>query len=202
MKLSPAPATAHWRWTFSPAPPQVHARRVTRSARESGAECEFTCNALAVAQQIFTSASNRCDAGTANKSNQPSSKPMLTKPPECWSTDPNAHALKVEVSADQSVLLPFEHLLFAELTSHPDAQELQLSFVTHEVIVKGTCLRKIEAALQRKDLAHLAVTIHSNGRSLEDAQPTIRQIAVSRIDVSGSSSQDADDGNKSPAMGE
>ena len=128
---------------------------------------------------------------------------MLTKPPECWSTDPNAHALKVEVSADQSVLLPFEHLLFSELNSHPDVQNLHLSFVTHEVIVTGTCLRKIEAALQRKDLAHLAVTIHSNGLPLEDAQPTIRQLVVSRIDVSGASSrQDADDGSKPPAAGE
>ena len=126
---------------------------------------------------------------------------MLTKPHECWSTDPNAHALRVEVSPDQSVLLPFEHLLFAELTSHPDAQELQLSFVTHEVIVTGTCLRKIESALQRRDLAHLAVTIHSNGRPSEDAQPTIRQIAVRRIDMDGASSREADDGSKPPAAG-
>ena len=127
---------------------------------------------------------------------------MLTKPPECWSTDPNAHALKVEVSADRSVLLPFEHLLFSDLVVSSDAQELHLSFVTHEVVVIGSCLRKIEAALQRKDLAHLAVTDRSNSRLLDDAQPTIRQIAVSRIDVNGSSSRDADDGSKPPSAGE
>ena len=40
---------------------------------------------------------------------------MSTKPPECWASDPNARAVKIEVSAEQSLLLPFDQFAFAEL---------------------------------------------------------------------------------------
>ena len=40
---------------------------------------------------------------------------MSTKSPECWASDPNAHGVKIELSAERSLLLPFDQFAFAEL---------------------------------------------------------------------------------------
>ena len=103
---------------------------------------------------------------------------MLTKPPECWSIDPNAHAVRVEASTDQSILLPFEHLLYSELRKQSGSQTLLLAFVTHQVTLHGTSLRKIETALQRKELAHLAVTVPGTEKLASEGLPIIRKITV------------------------
>jgi hypothetical protein len=47
---------------------------------------------------------------------------MSTKTPECWASDPNARAVKVELSAKQSLLLPFDQFAFAELKSEGKEQ--------------------------------------------------------------------------------
>jgi hypothetical protein len=44
-------------------------------------------------------------------------KPTSTKSPECWASDPNARAVKIDLSAEQSLLLPFDQFAFAELKS-------------------------------------------------------------------------------------
>ena len=61
-------------------------------------------------------------------------------------------------------------------------QELQLSFVTHEVTVLGSHLRKIETALQRRELAHLAVTIPGAEKIGTEGQPIVRKITVIRVE--------------------
>ena len=42
---------------------------------------------------------------------------MNTKTPECWSSDPNAHGIRIELSSEGSLLLPFDQFAFAELKS-------------------------------------------------------------------------------------
>jgi hypothetical protein len=103
---------------------------------------------------------------------------MNTKTPECWASDPNARAVKIEVSAEQSLLLPFDQFAFAELKNEGKEQQLRLIFATHEVALRGHSLRRIETAMQRMDLSMLTV-LAGNQRSLvQNGQPVVLEIKV------------------------
>jgi len=45
---------------------------------------------------------------------------MSTKSPECWGSDPQARGLRIEVSSEQSLLLPHNQFIYAELSSGGD----------------------------------------------------------------------------------
>ncbi|HOC54758.1 MAG TPA: hypothetical protein PKI20_03955 [Verrucomicrobiota bacterium] len=106
---------------------------------------------------------------------------MSIKSPECWASDPNARAVKIEVSAEQSLLLPFDQFAFAELKNEGKEQRLRLVFATHEVSLRGYSLRRIETAIQRMELA-LLTALPSNQRTLiPDGQPMVREIAISEM---------------------
>ena len=106
---------------------------------------------------------------------------MNTKTPECWSSDPNAHGVKIELSAEQSLLLPFDQFAFSELKSEGKEQQLRLVFATHEVSLRGHSLRRIETAIQRMELSFLAA-LPGNQRSLvPDGQPLVTEIEVSEM---------------------
>ena len=106
---------------------------------------------------------------------------MNTKTPECWASDPQARGLRIEISAEQSLLLPFDQFAFAELKSTSKEQTLRLVFATHEVSVHGYALRRIESAMQRMELSFLAA-LSGNQRSLiTDGQPVIVEIIVTDI---------------------
>ena len=103
---------------------------------------------------------------------------MSTKSPECWASDPNARAVKIELSAEQSLLLPFDQFAFSELKSAGKEQRLRLIFATHEITLPGYSLRRIETAMQRTELS-LLTTLPSNQRSLiAEGQPAILQITA------------------------
>ena len=106
---------------------------------------------------------------------------MSTKSPECWASDPNARAVKIEVSAEQSLLLPFDQFAFAELKNEGKEQRLRLVFATHEVTLRGHALRRIETAMQRMELAFLGA-LPANQRSLlTEGQPAITKIDVKEV---------------------
>ena len=106
---------------------------------------------------------------------------MSTKTPECWASDPNARAVKIEVSAEQSLLLPFDQFAFAELKSEGKEQRLRLVFATHEVTLRGHSLRRIETTMQRMELAYLG-TVPGNQRSLIiEGQSVILEIVISEM---------------------
>ena len=69
---------------------------------------------------------------------------------------PLPRGLRVEVSAQRSLLLPFDQFLFAELTTEGTEQRLRLAFATHQVLVRGHSLGRIETSIQRMDLSFLA----------------------------------------------
>ena len=109
-------------------------------------------------------------------------KHMSTKTPECWASDPNARAVKIEVSAEQSLLLPFDQFAFSELSSDGKEQRLRLVFGTHEVTMLGYSLRRIETAMQRMELCYVA-TLPVNQRSLvPDGQALILGLEVREIE--------------------
>ncbi len=103
---------------------------------------------------------------------------MSTTSPECWASDPNARAVKIEVSAEQSLLLPFDQFAFAELKSEGKEQRLRLVFATHEITLHGHSLRRIETTMQRMEL-YLLMALPGNQRALvPDGQPVVREIVV------------------------
>jgi len=105
-------------------------------------------------------------------------KSMSTKSPECWASDPNARAVKIEVSAEQSLLLPFDQFAFAELKSEGKDQRLRLVFATHEVTLRGHSLRRIETTMQRMELSFLMALPGNLWALVPDGQPVVREIAV------------------------
>lgn len=85
------------------------------------------------------------------------------------------------MSAEQSLLLPFDQFAFSELKSEGKEQCLRLVFATHEVTLRGHSLRRIETTMQRMELGFLSV-LAGNQRSLvTDGQPAITEIVVKEV---------------------
>ncbi len=103
---------------------------------------------------------------------------MSNKLPECYATDPQARSLRVEISATRSLLLPFDQFAFAELNSGDKEQKLRLVFATHEVLISGHALRRIETAMQRMELSFIAALPPKYQPLIAEGQPKIREIIV------------------------
>lgn len=108
---------------------------------------------------------------------------MSTKTPECWASDPNARAVKIEVSAEQSLLLPFDQFAFSELKSEGKEQQLRLIFATHEVSLRGHSLRRIETAMQRMELSLLTALPGKQRSLVPDGQPVILEIIATETEA-------------------
>ena len=109
---------------------------------------------------------------------------MNTKTPECWSSDPNAHGVKIELSSERSLLLPFDQFAFAELKTEGKQQHLRLVFATHEVLIRGNALRRIETTMQRMELSFLATLSSSERKLIAEGQPVISEITVTEMNPS------------------
>jgi hypothetical protein len=107
---------------------------------------------------------------------------MNTKTPECWASDPNAHGVKIELSAERSLLLPFDQFAFAELKTEGKQQHLRLVFATHDVLIRGNALRRIETTMQRMELSFIAALPSSQCSLLAEGQPVIVEIVVIEVD--------------------
>ena len=107
---------------------------------------------------------------------------MNAKTPECWASDPNAHGVKIELSAERSLLLPFDQFAFAELKSEGKQQHLRLVFATHEVSVRGNSLRRVETAMQRMELSLLAALRGQHRSLVPEGQPLIIEIVVTETE--------------------
>ncbi len=116
---------------------------------------------------------------------------MSTKTPECFSTDLQARSLRVEISATRSLLLPFDQFAFAELDSDGKEQRLRLVFATHEVLVSGHSLQRIETASQRFEGSGRAVLPEKYQTLLTEGQPKIREIVVTENKPASSQPQTA-----------
>jgi len=103
---------------------------------------------------------------------------MSTKSPECYTIDPQARCLRVEISTNRSLLLPLDQFAFAELASEDKEQKLRLVFATHEILISGHALRKIESAMQRMELASIMSVPVKHQPLIAENQPRIREIVV------------------------
>ena len=114
---------------------------------------------------------------------------MSTKLPECYTTDPQARCLRVEASPRKIFILPLDQLAFAELDSDGKEQLLHLSFASHEIMVHGTALRRIENALHKLELSFLAPLPAKYHPLVAEGQPRIREIIVTEIKPGAESNQ-------------
>ena len=103
---------------------------------------------------------------------------MSAKPSECYAIDPHADCLRVEISATRSLLLPFDQFTYAELNSGDKEQQLRLVFATHEVLISGHALRRIEGAMQRMELALITKLPDRYHSLVGEGQPKIREIVI------------------------
>lgn len=75
-------------------------------------------------------------------------------------------------------MLPFDQFAFAELKSEGKKQHLRLVFATHEVLIRGNALRRIETTMQRMELSFLAALPSSQRSLITEGQPVIHEIIV------------------------
>ena len=108
---------------------------------------------------------------------------MNTKEPECWSLDPQARGLRIELSAEQSFVFPHENFIYAEYAGGGEEESLRLIFATHEIIVRCRHLRRLETSIQRMELAWITPLPERYRALLGDGQPWIREIEVLKSTV-------------------
>jgi hypothetical protein len=106
---------------------------------------------------------------------------MSTKSSECWTIDPQAHGLRVGVTSERSLTLPYGQFAFAELITGEKEQCLKILFATHEVFIHGQNLRRLEIALQRLELAFITAASTNYEKAANPGQPLILIINVTDI---------------------
>jgi len=108
---------------------------------------------------------------------------MSTKSPECWGDNPQARGLRIELAPGHTLTLPFSHFVLSELTTDDKEQHLRFVFATHEVLIHGHSLRRIDMAMQRLELGFIAKTANSK-RGVEETQPVVCEIIVRAFNLS------------------
>jgi hypothetical protein len=103
---------------------------------------------------------------------------MNTKTPECYTTDSQARCLRVETAATRLLVLPLDQFVFAELTSEDREQKLRLVFATHEILISGHVLQRVETAIHRLELSGIMKLPDKYHGLIEGNQPKIREITV------------------------
>ena len=103
---------------------------------------------------------------------------MNTKSPECYTTDTQARCLRVEVKTGHFLVMPLDQFVFAELTSEDKEQTLRLVFATHEILIFGHVLRRIETAIHRLELSGIMKLPEKYHAVIAENDPRIREIVV------------------------
>lgn len=100
------------------------------------------------------------------------------KTSESFASDPQVYGLRVELSPRSSMVLPFDQFAFSELTADGKEQRLRLVFATHEVLLRGVHLRRVEAAMQKRELSFIAKVSVEYESKLVEQQAAIFEITI------------------------
>lgn len=106
---------------------------------------------------------------------------MNIKSPESWGHDSQVHCLRVEVSVEKSLMLPFDQFIYSELTCEDSGQLLRLVFATHEVSLRGCCLKRVETTMQKRELNFVRKTSKHYKPLVEQTATAIWEINVTQI---------------------
>jgi len=93
------------------------------------------------------------------------------------------------MSTGRIYLLPLDQLAYAQMDTDGKEQLLHLSFATHEIMVRGNTLRRIETALHRLELSFITPLPAKYHSLVAEGQPRIREIVVSEIKPASDQSQ-------------
>lgn len=107
---------------------------------------------------------------------------MSNKSTECWVSDPQAKAIRVEPAGGHSFVLPYIHFVYAELTANGSDQTLKLVFSTHEVVLRGRGLRRLEAAIHRMELASVTPLAERFRATVPEWQAFVSGVTVTAVD--------------------
>jgi len=86
--------------------------------------------------------------------------------------------LRVETSSGCAITLPFNQFAFAESTIDDKEQRLKIVFATHEILIEGHNLRRIEIAIQKRELSFVAKVSTNYQPLVNQGQPVILKIVV------------------------
>jgi hypothetical protein len=114
---------------------------------------------------------------------------MSTKSPECWAIDPQVDGLRVETSPGCAITLPFNQFVFVESTIEDKKQRLKIVFATHEILIEGHNLRRIEIAMQKRELSFVAKLSTNYHPLVNQGQPVILKIVVTEAQPPSKKSQ-------------
>jgi hypothetical protein len=79
------------------------------------------------------------------------------------------------------VLLPFDQFSFSELTHGGKEQSLRSVFSTHEVVVRGHALRRLETVMQRMEFSFITRAPDGSRSLAAESQPVIREIIANAV---------------------
>lgn len=113
---------------------------------------------------------------------------MDNKPLECFACDPRARGVRVDISPQKSVVLPHEHFVHAEFMADDQIDLLKLVFVTHEVVLTGYLLRRIENAILNRDLSWLCA-LPEKFRQPDSDRPFVTNLMVRVLGDSSSATE-------------
>lgn len=87
-------------------------------------------------------------------------------------------------------MLPFDQFAFSELTVDGKEHRLQINFATHQILIHGQNLRRIETAMQRMELSFIATVSTNYQAVVRQGQPLILKIVLvqSTSDLEGNNS--------------
>jgi hypothetical protein len=93
------------------------------------------------------------------------------------------------MSTGRIYLLPLDQLAYVQMDTDGKEQLLHLSFATHEIMVRGNTLRRIETALLRLELSFITTLPAKYHMLVAEGQPRIREIVVTEIKPGAEPSQ-------------
>ena len=115
---------------------------------------------------------------------------MNTKQPECWSSDSQSQGLRIELTLEHLLVLPYDQFLLAEFKTQGADHHLRLVFSMHEIIITGQNLKRVLIAMQKKELAFIAKLPNGSQSFATDGGPVISGITVKEKAPDQSQSQE------------
>jgi hypothetical protein len=82
------------------------------------------------------------------------------------------------MTATRLLVLPLDQFVFAELDSDGKEQKMRLVFATHEILISGHVLQRIETAIHRLELSSIMKLPEKYHALIAENQPRIREIVV------------------------
>lgn len=116
---------------------------------------------------------------------------MDTKSLECFACDGRARGVRIEVSPQESLVLPHEHFIYSQFKAGEQRDLLRIMFVAHEVVLEGFLLRRIENAIVNRDLAWLCAR-GEKFRPQNHERPFVSKLTIRALEAAAASREPSD----------